>query len=73
MTDAVWQEWAARQDEQAREAAQWEESTRARLDARRAALAARQARQADEIAEIQHVYRLALMGGGAIPTTEGEA
>ncbi|MFC3500827.1 hypothetical protein ACFOOK_07585 [Micromonospora krabiensis] len=73
------EEWQANQARQAEEAARWEASTRAHLDARRATLAARQARQADEIAEIQHRFRVAMMGGGTLrpdgtygPPTNGD-
>ncbi|MGW3783084.1 hypothetical protein ACWD5Z_00750 [Micromonospora chokoriensis] len=66
------EEWQANQERRAAEAARWEESTRRELDANRAALAARQARQADEIARIQHAFRVAMMGGGSLLPTNGD-
>lgn len=60
------EEWELNRERQIEEAARWEVSTRARLDGRRTALAAKLARQPDEIATLQHRIRVALMGGGTI-------
>ncbi|MCZ7373796.1 MULTISPECIES: hypothetical protein [Micromonospora] len=66
------EEWQASQARRAAEAARWEESTRRKLDANRAALATRQAWQPAEIAEIQHRFRVAMMGGGSLLPTNGD-
>ena len=60
------EDWQARQERNALVAERWEVSTRARLDSRRAALAAKLAREPEEIAALLHNNRVALMGGGSL-------
>jgi hypothetical protein len=62
--ERAFREWQAIQAQNRTEAERWEESTRAAIEARRAALAERQAREAQETEELMHRIRVARMGGG---------